>query len=189
MAQLGLSSKDDTLALIDTCFAELTTNTEALSLTFADPAFERHVQQRLIDERDSELRGQVSAGVFEPEVEGLALDLLNRRGLQFDKLPVVTQHDILEGVARAMIEQLRLHEFRLHERLLRSEPHAPLFAKPRTATEAPSSVSNSSHKATVIGPTVGQTVERYLKAKRKTWAAKTPTNRARQAERRSQQAR
>jgi hypothetical protein len=115
MAQTDLVTKDDVRLLIGACFEKLTSETEAHVPVFADPAREIHEQCRMIDERLQELRTQIRSGEFEADVEAVAAAVLCKHGYKVGSIPPGLKRDLMEGVARAMVEQTRLHEFRLEE--------------------------------------------------------------------------
>jgi integrase len=177
MAQTDLVTKDDVRLLIGACFEKLTSETEAHSPIFADPAREIHEQCRMIDERLQELRTQIRSGEFEADVEAVAAAVLRKHGYKVDNVPPGLERDLMEGVARAMVEQSRLHEFRLGERLMPYEPSDALFAHPQRLSPVPQALTAEAQlEPVVVGPTVKEAVDRYLVAKRKAWRPKTFQN-------------
>jgi integrase len=176
MAQSQVISKDQVRSLIENCFASLVDEVDGRAFLFADPAREVHEQRRMVDERLQDLRGQIGSGDFEREVQRRTLDLLDRHGFNPDGLSDGLRRDLAEGVARALAEQARLYEFRLGERLLPYEPTDPLFARAPTHSQVPPQTKPEE----VVGPTVREAVDRYLRAMKSAWVPKTLVNRKRQ---------
>lgn len=124
-------------------------------------------------ERIATLRDEVGWGAFGEDVRCYAEAMARQNGIGFGEQPLSTQHDLMSGAARAIIEQQRLFLFRLQDRLGPYVPCDDLFRTPLPAIAA-----------TVASPTVDRElqvlVERYLAQGAKAWTSKTVAMRKRQ---------
>lgn len=139
---------------------------------------EREYAAHLTEEALSDLETQRETGDYRYPVVGEVLELLAKAGVAVTDLSRDVIDDLHDGVARAFIERDRLVIFRLNERLLPYQPADPLFQ--RAAVNGTSLSSPLAVQATVLGPTLGEALQVYLREGERTWVPKTWKGRARQ---------
>lgn len=168
--------------LVRGCFRDLIAETERYGgfvPSTAWPDLEISEQREASMERILQLRAQLEAHSFDGQVEGLTSAYLGG-----DAATVLPQrrHDLMEGVARALIEQQNLFLLRLDDRLREFEPIDPLFraASVQSIAQAgsPAAVQSTAQvgsglTAPVMGPTVGQAIKAYLEKGARRWVRKT----------------
>jgi len=92
------------------------------------PDLEIFEQAELAKEHICELETSISNRAFPKHLLVSATTLCAAQGWSFETLADDRRHDMLEGLARAVIEQQKLFLFRLQDRLSAYTPADPLFA-------------------------------------------------------------
>jgi integrase len=160
----------DARKLVQDCFVQVIAAQEASGayVPHTDDIDDELFEQRCMSEdRLVELRGQIATSRFDEQVQRRVRELVIRNGFSPSDLTEARIADIANGVARALIEQQRLFQMRLDDRLAPFSPVDSLFHSP---------VANvSSYSALPIfkGPTLGEAIQRYLVAYRDVWKIKT----------------
>lgn len=172
--------REAAVALIHGCFADLAMDVQGRLTPDLPDRGEFLLRQRVTSEEFStSVAAQLDAGEFGAAIRRVAEDRLRRLGVNLRELDENSQGDVLDGVARALIEQQRLFRFRLNDRFTPYPAADPLFAGEInfTARCVPQACAEPKSRPDYpVGPTVGQLVERYLKAKKLIWARKTHEN-------------
>ena len=169
----GQLTRERAQELVRNCFADLVAETEAYGGFIPEtnfPDMEVLEQLGLSQERVHELKGQVATCDFDGEVTSLGRNTATRQGIDLETSTLSGRLNVLSGIARALIEQQRLFQFRLTDRLSTFSPADPLFAtlaKPTTWTPSPDFEDSSK------GPTVGKAISDYLGAHQREWVQKT----------------
>lgn len=161
---------DDARKLVQSCFADIIAEQESLGayvVTSNEPELELHEQACMSQERASALRHQIAVSRFDREVMNRVRAATTRHGFGMHELSEARVKDIAEGVARALVEQQRLFQLRLHDRLVPFTPEDPLF-QPIGA-----SLSRSESLPAYKGPSLGDAVAKYLQSYRDVWKLKT----------------
>jgi integrase len=179
MLKAGEFSRENAQRLIRECFVDLSKTVEdGYRPTSVFPDLELQEQSALANEHINELKSAIASRRFPGSLLATASDLCEAHGLSFETLPTERQHDLLDGLSRAVIEQQKLFLFRLSERLIPYRVSDPLFASEINCTE-PSSAADS--KDTIsIGPTVQDALKAYLEQGERKWTVKTHAGRKRQ---------
>jgi integrase len=176
-------SKEDSRALIDAAFADLHQQADGGYVpATSEPDLEVEEQRCLAQERQAEVSAQLETGQFKADIRRSAARLVAGRGIDPKAQPGWVREDLMQGVARAIVEQQRLLIFRLEDRLAVYEPHDPLFKDFGSRTTASLRIgANPGLPAPhSTGPTIGELVEMYVAAKQRDWASKTVANYRRQ---------
>ena len=180
MAKAQELTREQVRDLIVACFHDLKSVTDYGFVPTSDfPDLEIDEQRTFGQERLADLKEQVVSGGFEPFIRQRARALVIAGGYNPTILPPATRHDLVSGVARALLEEQRLFLFRLEERLLPYEPTDPLF-RPTPLSQTPSNSSPELPSQPAVGPTVQEIMEAYCAKKKTSWAAKTFVSRTRQ---------
>ncbi len=172
-------SKEQSLEKIRAVFADLSEKVEpAFIPTEIDPWLEL---ERLTDDAEFHrqwLKRQIASGQFEPIIDGMTRSLLARQGVSVTGATPRAQ-EMTFGVARALVEQQNKVLFRLDEPLLPYEPTDPLFAAVVPCHETTNSPAHHSPTSTsVIGLSVAELINEFMKAHKQKWTPKTfKTNR------------
>jgi integrase len=176
-------SKADIVALVQACFADLVVQAEGRTPPKShDPDMELAWLAHLADEYERDLQRQIRRHQYDPDVVMHAKRLLEAHGVDLDVLPPAVREDLLEGLARGMAEQQRLHLVRLNDRLVPYAPTDPLFHDPVGKPVGAASSTDQRPLARIepsVGPTTGEAVETYLQSKRRSCTAKTHVSRSR----------
>lgn len=143
------------------------------------PDLETNEQAELARECIRDLEDGIASRDFPKHLLVSANAICAAQGWSFDSLADGRRHDLLEGLARAVIEQQRVFLFRLRDRLSAYATNDPLFAcainctpgLPRPHT-SPSTVD--------LGPPLREAIETYLSQGKKKWTGKTHAGRVRQ---------
>lgn len=170
----GDFSRDDARDLVRDLFQDLASEVQDGFWPSSDcPQLEIIEQQGMAWERIEELRSSLQFRTFDGTTTSLASSAASARGIKLDKLPIQRRLDILEGTARALIEQQELYLRRIHDRLGLAEPIDPLFIL-RTAN-----TRSHAHELSppAVGLSLGQAIESYLATGTKKWTAKTLASR------------
>lgn len=167
-------TKAEARRLVAGCFLDLRKDAELGFLPITErPDLERDEQRDLSRQRINALQQQVNLKTFDAEIRTRAILLTGRSGIAFLDQPEGVQADIMEGVARACIEQTRLQMFRLDDRLAPYDAVDPLFKLMPTNDEVPCCAAAS-------GKTLGELRSLYLKYGELHWVPKTLASRQRQ---------
>lgn len=162
--------------LVASCFHDLVKETEAVGGFMpetTEPDLEIDEQRHLASMRIAELRDQCVTRRYAGDVREAARRLWTTSSLASAGMSLPEEIDLLEGVARALIEQQRLFLLRLEDRLVPFEPTDPLFV---ASTSQPYSDFAPTVNATatgVRGVSVGDAVCDYLRYGESQWVAKT----------------
>jgi integrase len=180
MLETGNVTREHVQSRIRNCFTDLKrTVDDGYCPTTSYPEFEVAEQAGLAREFIRELQCSVASRAFPPSLILSATDLCASWGWPFESLPEPRQHDVLEGLARALIEQQSLYLFRLRDRLLSYTPCDPLFVGEVNCTALFSRVGDRTGDVPV-GPTMADAIAAYLKQGTEKWTAKTHAGRTRQ---------
>lgn len=180
MAEAQVVSKDQVIHLVRRAFDDMVAETEANVPRFQDADYERHEQRRMVEDRVVELKEQLDRGVFDPEVRHQAERALRAGGFDPDSVPAHLRFDLLHGIARALIEQQRLYEQRLDDRLTPFVSRDGFFASQSLVGERHSDLRNAGPVETPTGPSIAETIDLYLATRERAWEPKTAANRRRQ---------
>ncbi|WP_298159789.1 DUF6538 domain-containing protein [Brevundimonas sp.] len=169
-------SKTEVRSLIEGCFAGLRDAADMGFLPRTDqPDIEIDEQRDLSLTRIRGLEEQITMKVFDAEIRTRALLLASQSGLPFFEQSQAVQIDIMEGVARAHVEQARLLLFRLKDRLTPYAAIDPLF------TMAPSeNAILLQGPATSGGIKLRELFDTYIECGKSQWVPKTVASRSRQ---------
>ncbi|WP_374284674.1 DUF6538 domain-containing protein [Novosphingobium sp.] len=171
MIKVTEMTTDDARKLVQGCFAQVIAEQDALGAYVPktdQPELELLEQACLSNDRIVELGEQIAASTFDGEVQRRVRDLLTRNGFGLHELTDARIKDIANGVARALIEQQRLFQLRLEDRLAPFTPLESLFQTSATMVTA-----GSAGLAAFKGPSLGDAVQNYLSAYRGVWKLKT----------------
>jgi len=191
MTRTHALTKDQTRELVVTCFADLTRAADHPFVPSSDrPDMEIEEQQCIAATRSAEWTEQVQTGQFDGIVRNHADRVLQTGNMRLHDLSERLQQDVLEGTARALMEQQRLFVFRLNDRLTPYRPTDPLFAGVAyetlrqqamgTITPALPHQFHGGSQGAAVGPKIGDLISKYLAAKKSSWAPKTLDNRRHQ---------
>ena len=173
-------TREQVQSLIRQCFADRKQQADqGYSPLTCLPNLEIQEQSGLAQDHIMDLQSSIAVRAYPPALVASAAELCEESRLHFATLPEHRQQDVLEGLARVMIEQQRLFLFRLDDRLLPYEPADPLFASEVNCTTTPRTAT-ASVKQVPIGPTVAEAVTAYLAQGAEKWTAKTHAGRTRQ---------
>ena len=169
-------TKDQARRLIEECFSDLKDPADhgfvpESTRPDLEIAEQREVSRDLIQRRLQQIENQT----YPADVRVRAMVLARQAGFNFIDQSAPIQHDLMEGVARADIEQARFQLFRLNDRLSPYEAFDPLFTHSVSAIVAPTAI-----EPIKTGLTLGQLVEAYLNFGTSHWVAKTVASRTRQ---------
>lgn len=169
----GSFSPEDSKRAIEHCFRDLISDAEAHGgfvpqTHFAD--IEIAEQRGLSQERIADLRDQITRSDFDGTVQQRAEHLFPKGGGHMQSLPIPRQLDLLNGVARALVEQQLLFRLRMDDRLAPYAPADPLFEGVSAAAAKPVLLAN---EASETGPTLAYAISEYLNYGRTRWTAKT----------------
>lgn len=131
-------TKDQARRLIEGCFSDLKDPADQGFVPEStrpdlEIAEQREISRDLIQRRLQQIENQT----YPADVRVRAMVLARQAGFNFIDQPAPIQHDLMEGVARADIEQVRFQLFRLNDRLSPYETFDQLFASSVKATAAP----------------------------------------------------
>lgn len=172
-------TKERARSLIQACFADLAKETDGGFIPLAPDIDQELLAQRVMSEEAiRELTASIESRTFSDGFIRHAKAALARHSVAVDALPETALHDLYDGLARGMVEQQRLFQFRLDDRLSDYQPSDALFhmqPAPLPAPALPPSTTTATATATAqdMGPSLGKLVELYLAAKRKIWTPKT----------------
>ena len=178
-------TRETAIALVQGCFADLLGEVDKVPpLDLHSPYVDAEERRFYATSAIATFSRQRTAQNFEPSgdpefcIIAEAHALAAARGYDFDQLPAARQLDLLDGVARAFIEQQRLLLLRLDDRLSPFQPIDPLFAGEInvTASPLPPPVAMA-FDVKGVGPSVGDAIWVYLKSGEKKWTDKTLASR------------
>ena len=145
-------------ALIKECFVDRKRNTDyGYCPTTCFPSLEIEQQSGLAHEYIRDLQSSIATHVFPPALISGASDLCAKAGWSFDTLSQPRQQDVLEGLARVLVEQQKLFLFRLNDRLVPYTPVDPLFANAINCTEIVPALRPRTQQVT-IGPSFAEAI-------------------------------
>jgi integrase len=156
-------------SLVQNCFWDLVAETESyggLVPETAEPDVERNEQHQMSAERIAALRHQITDCDFDAGIKMLAVQLTSPGVLS--SLPQARVLDLLSGIARALIEQQRLFQLRIGDRLEPFEPADKLF---QGCWTAPAVLQTPTFP--IIGLKLGDALQNYLETQSKQWIKKT----------------
>lgn len=166
-------TKERARSLIQHCFADLAKETDGGFIPSSpDIDLELLAQRVMSEEAIRDLNASIESSKFSEGFIRHAKAALTRSNVAVDALPTAALHDLYDGFARGMVEQQRLFQFRLDDRLSDFQPSDPLFHKQPASLPAPSSPPSTATPPE-MGPSLGKLVELYLAAKLKLWTPKT----------------
>lgn len=159
-------------AVVQACFADLQAATSAygglVPLT-GRPDLERQEQLGLSRERVQALEEQLVACRFDGSVSACAENAARVQGVAMDRLSSTAKLDLLSGVARALIEQQRLFQLRIEDRLACFVPKDILFTTP----DLPGAAKTHQPATSLKGLTIADGIDRYLDFGKQQWVLKT----------------
>lgn len=163
-------SKDQVRGLICNLFEQMKREVEGTaSGRFTD--WERNEQLYCSSEIAVAVGEQRALGAYEREVQITAERALRPLAVRLSELAPSSKDDLLDGAARALVERERMYQLRLNDRLVSFAPKDPLFTGLPEHLVAPVAID--------LGPTLGEAIDTYLAAKKKSWTQKTYTIRVR----------
>ena len=157
---------------VQTCALPILPSSEHPDLEIAE-------QKGLASECIRQTEQSINSRSFAGPLVHTATNLCAANGWSFEKLAEERKHDLLEGVARAVIEQQRLFILRLDDRLASYVPTDPLFHGEINCTGSVP-VADSIIGMQPPGPTVTEALSAYLDHGKKKWTPKTHAGRCRQ---------
>lgn len=174
--------------LVRGCFRDLVAETEGYGgyvPATAWPDLEIAEQREMSLERVTQLRSQLENHGFDGVVENIVTQCIDGCGQTVSR---PRRLDLMEGVARALIEQQQLFLLRLDDRLRPFEAADPLFRMEAVAVQSTALTGsnitvqstapiNTAATAPIVGPTVGQAIADYLAYGSQRWIRKTQTAR------------
>nr|WP_184117272.1 MULTISPECIES: DUF6538 domain-containing protein [Sphingobium] len=148
--------------LIRDCYATLEDERgQGLKPTTNDLDMEQREQRVLAQDHATALQLQVDQREFAPETLGVARRVAAQHGVDLTDGSNLRLLQIVEGIARALIEADRLYVARIDDRLSPYVPSDPLF------------VESGRNITAGIGMTVQEIADEYLRVHRKSWTPKT----------------
>lgn len=171
MIESSQCTRDQARQLIHECFVERITlaETQVGFIPKTDlPDLEIDEQDHMSRERVIDLRQQLAGNSYDGTIEVLARDFLASRGIAFHELSPARQMDFLSGVARLQIEEQRLYQLRLTNRLGTFTAVDDLFTQGQRATLAAPSTAEPTK-----GLSIADAIARYLGNGKRQWVAKT----------------
>lgn len=172
-------SREDAQSLVRKSFGDLKGAIEdgyRPSTNFPD--LELQEQTGLAREHIKEMESSIASRNFSRSLLVSASGLCEAHGWSFEALPPERQHDLLEGLSRAIIEQQKLFLFRLRDRLAPYDVSDALFGSEVNCTESARAAGSAA--AEVVGPTLENALTAYLDQGKRKWTAKTHAGRKRQ---------
>ncbi|HXH00493.1 MAG TPA: site-specific integrase [Sphingomicrobium sp.] len=169
-------SRKDIRQIVRTCFDGLSAAVDdGFMPDRVEPHLERVEQVSLATECIEGLTDQIDRSHFDQTINGLAESALSGTAFHLADQSPARRLDLLEGLARAVIEQQRLFMHRLEDRLLPYRPSDELFgARPEIECAGTQNAIRNS-----VGPTLEDAVTLYLEAGAERWRGKTHTSRVR----------
>ena len=170
-------SPQEARKLIQACFADIRREVDAYPPFVPEtsyPEMEIHEQLVLSQLEIAELTCELEQRAFSTSTFERAQHALAFRGIDLKLTSPEARARLLDGFARALIEQQRMVMARLQDPLAEYQPRDALFDK--------SIKAQASHSQNVgeIGPLVEDCIVTYLAAKKPSWATKTYTARTKQ---------
>lgn len=162
-------------SLIQQCFANVIAEQErrgGFVPQTTEPEMEILEERGFSEDRIADLNEQISLNRFDGDVRQRVNELIQRRGFPPDRISEPRFADLASGMARVLIEEQRHFQLRLEDRLARFTPSDPLFQEADVPVMSLDQGFSPTAKQ-IKGPTVGQAVERYLKAHEKVWKSRT----------------
>lgn len=167
-------SPDQARELIQACFAQIRREIDARSAFLPrtdQPEAELEEQAYLTSEEIGRLTLEIETSTFSDITTRAAQELLAAQGVHLGQISEPSQRMLLNGMARALIEQQRFGLARLHDPLAIYQPHDALFDRP-ASTEG-----GEAYDGEAFGLTLGKAIDTYLSAKKPQWVKKTFTAR------------
>ena len=176
MVMTSRLSADHVRALIRGCFDDLLAESEAAVGFVAEREEadqEIKEQREMSQERVADIRSQLLSNKFGSDIEKIAADLLKVDGASWHAVGTRGQLDLMSGVARALVEQQRLFQQRLHDRLGAFQATDPLFVRSDPVVEPEKLKLPTQASGQPKGLSVEQAVLSYLEYGRSQWVRKT----------------
>lgn len=124
-------------------------------------------QTQLSEEFEHSLQEQIDLGKFDAGFKERAMGLLAKYGVNASILADQLGDELVEVVARAIVEQQRRFRHQLRYSVLPYSPHESLFAP--VAQTGPGSQANEEG----VGPTLAEGIDAFCKAQAPKWTSKT----------------
>ena len=181
MIKVSELTREDARRLVQRAFVGLAKDVgEGFELASSRPDLELDEQRFLSEERLSELRQALLDQQYPPQAKLFAETMLQGMGSSLDAIKPKCGADLAHGMTRALIEQQRLFQFRMSERLLPWAPDDPLFREVNCTEAARLSPPTPSIAIDcTVGPCVSEAVEAYFSYGGNRWTAKTSKGRNR----------
>ncbi len=167
-------SPSEARGLIQSCFADLTEELEQyLPYVPASryPDLELLEQEILAQEKINQLQRRIIAWNFGPDISRKASSYLQKQGISFEIQGDQDQLKLMHGFTQALIEEQRYFQHRLRSPLAAYHAQNSIFQIPEPQNFSVNQPSGPTPG--FEGVTVRQAVADYLKAKEKSWIAKT----------------
>lgn len=162
--------------LVRSCFADLIKETEnygAFVPVTSEPDLETDEQRHFSKLRIADLQQRRGDRQYGGDVETLTEQLLGSSGISLAAISPTRRIDLLDGIARALIEQQRMFLQRLDDRLMPFIPSDDLFRDYASHHKSFSAVPVECKPDAVKGVTVGEGISKYLKHGTSAWVSKT----------------
>jgi integrase len=164
-------TKERARHVIQACFRDLAQDVEGQPRSYVgDSDLAVFEQECMADDAITDLSLAVFGNKFSEGFATRAKRALAAHGVAVDDLPQEAFDDLIEGYARAVVEQQRLFKFRLMDRLSPYTFHDKLL-EPVALPPAASGVDGQS--SPLSGPSLKEVADHYLKEKRAGWTEKT----------------
>lgn len=180
MIRTNEMTADDARRRVEHCFYDLIQAAEAGGGFVPETDaidFEIFEQRELARERIAELNDQITRSAFDAQVQLQAEALAAYPTDSVTSIAPARRLDLMNGVARALVEQQRLFLLRLEDRLQPYFPKDPLFAAAPKPTEHPALPLPGRESVDFKGPTMNEAITQYLADGKKRWTHKTYTAR------------
>ncbi|MGH6653313.1 MAG: DUF6538 domain-containing protein [Sphingopyxis sp.] len=162
MVKSSKLSKEQIRNLVSSLFEEMKRDIEASSIGRGSDR-DRNEQLFCSTEVAAAVQTQRAIGEFDYHVQLTAQEALKQSRLRLNDLATISREDLLDGVARALIERERLYQFRLADRIADYASVDPLFSSPPLV---------AAQENKVVGPTLGEAIDTYSSSKRRAWGAR-----------------
>lgn len=179
LLQVKECSQAASMQIINEVFEDLRKSTDQAALFISLTDYEIEQQSQYSDEQIDRLENIGNHANLLLDIDRLINDHLVERGKNASDVSVEERAFLREGVRRAQIEQQRLFQYRLRDRLLPYKPVDSLFAADVNCARA---TISSAHFSPVQsnGPTLVYAIGEYLERGKVNWTEKTYKDYARQ---------
>jgi integrase len=137
------------------------------------PDFEIDEQRELSRDRIAELNDQIARSAFDGRVRVQAEALLEYPTEPSRSITPARRLDLMNGVARALVEEQRWFLLRLEDRLQPFIPADPFFSSIPEPAENPAVPVPFDVGSSLKGPTLSEAISDYLAEGKKRWILKT----------------